>query len=65
MLIKPLIFSHVSPFRLIFPGSYKFQLRFMSLTPQRKGTFIKIECIKTKPCLCQRKMGRVRGSNLT
>jgi len=28
---------------------HKFQLHFMSLIPQIKGTFIKIECFKIKP----------------
>ena len=42
-----------------------FQLHFMSLMPQIKGTFIKIEPFKMKPCLSQKKMTRVRGSNIT
>jgi len=29
---------------------HKFQLHFMSLMPQIKRTFIKIECFKIKPC---------------
>jgi len=29
---------------------HKCQLHFMSLMPQTKGTFIKIECFKIKPC---------------
>ena len=32
---------------------HKFQLHFMSLIPQIKGTFIKIECFKIKPCQSQ------------
>jgi len=44
---------------------HKFQLHFMSLTPQIKGTFIKIERFKMKPCPSQMKMTRVRGSNIT
>jgi len=44
---------------------HKFQLHFMSLMPQIKGTFIKIERLKMKPCPSQRKMTRVRGSNIT
>jgi len=44
---------------------YKFQLHFMSLMPQIKGTFIKIEGFKMKPCPSQKKMTRVRGSNIT
>jgi len=43
----------------------KFQLHFMSLMPQIKGTFIKIECFNIKPCPSQKKMTRVRGSNIT
>jgi len=44
---------------------HKFQLHFMSLMPQMKGTFIKIERFKMKPCPSQKKMTRVRGSNIT
>jgi len=44
---------------------HKFQLHFMSLLPQIKGTFIKIEHFKMKPCPSQKKMTRVRGSNIT
>jgi len=44
---------------------HKFQLHFMSLMPQIKGTFIKIEHFKMKPCPSQKKMTRVRGSNIT
>jgi len=44
---------------------HKFQLHFMSLMPQIKGTFIKIERFKMKPCLSQKKMTRVCGSNIT
>jgi len=44
---------------------HKFQLHFISLMPQIKGTFIKIECFKMKPCPSQKKMTRVRGSNIT
>jgi len=43
---------------------HKFQLHFMSLMAQIKGTFIKIECFKIKPCLSQKKMTRVCGSNI-
>jgi len=43
----------------------KFQLHFMSLMPQIKGTFIKIEHFKMKPCPSQKKMTRVHGSNIT
>jgi len=43
----------------------KFQLHFMSLMHQIKGTFIKIERFKMKPCPSQKKMTRVRGSNIT
>jgi len=44
---------------------HKFQLLFMSLMPQIKGTFIKIDRFKIKPCPSQKKMTRVRGSNIT
>ena len=44
---------------------HKFQLHFMSLMPQIKGTFIKIGNFKMKPCPSQKKMTRVRGSNIT
>jgi len=44
---------------------HKFQLHFMSLMPQLKGTFIKIGRFKMKPCPSQKKMTRVRGSNIT
>jgi len=44
---------------------HKCQLHFMSLMPQIKGTFIKIECLKMKPCPSQKKMTRVRGNNIT
>jgi len=44
---------------------HNFQLHFMSLMPQIKGTFIKIERFKMKPCPSQRKMTRVCGSNIT
>jgi len=44
---------------------HKFHLHFMSLMPQIKGTFINIECFKMKPCPSQKKMTRVRGSNIT
>jgi len=43
----------------------KFQLHFMSLMPQIKGTFMKIERFKMKPWTSQKKMTRVRGSNIT
>ena len=42
----------------------KFQLHFMSLMPQIKGTFIKIERSKMKSCPSQKKMTRVRGRNI-
>jgi len=44
---------------------HKFQLHFMSLMPQIKGTFIKIEHFKMKPCPSQKKMTRVHQSNIT
>jgi len=44
---------------------HKFQLHFMSLMPQTKGTLIKIERFKMKSCPSPKKMTRVRGSNIT
>jgi len=44
---------------------HKFQLHFMSLMPQIKGTFIKIERFKMKPWTSQKKVTRVRGNNIT
>jgi len=44
---------------------HKFQLHFMSLMPQTKGTFIKIERSKMKLCPSQKKITRVRGNNIT
>jgi len=44
---------------------HKFQLHFMSLTPLIKGTFIKIERFKMKPCPSKKKMTRVCGKNIT
>jgi len=44
---------------------HKFQLHFMFLMPQIKGTLMKIECFKIKPCPSQNKMTRVHGSNIT
>jgi len=44
---------------------HKFQLHFMSLMPQIKVTFIKIECFKIKTCPSQNKMTRVHGSIIT
>jgi len=44
---------------------HKFQLHLMSLMPQIMGTFIKIEPFEMKPCPSQKKMTRVRGSNIT
>ena len=43
---------------------HKFQLHFMSLMPQIKGTFIKIEHFKMQPWPSQKKVTRVRGSNI-
>jgi len=43
----------------------KFQLHSMSLMPQIKGTFIKIDRFKMKPYPSQKKMTSVRGSNIT
>jgi len=44
---------------------HKFQLHFMSLMPQIKGTFIKIERLKMMPYPSQTKMTRVHQSNIT
>ena len=44
---------------------HKFQLHFMSLMPQIKGTLIKIEHFKIKPCPSKKKMTKVQGSNIT
>jgi len=44
---------------------HKFQLHFMSLMPQIKGTVIKIERFKMKPCPSKKKMTRVRGTTIT
>jgi len=44
---------------------HKFQLPFMSIMPQIKGTFVKIERFKMKPWPSQKKMKGVRGSNIT
>ena len=61
-------FSFLLQRKLILLGlswCHKFQLHFMSLMPQVKGTFIKIDRFKMKPCPSQKKMTRVRGSNMT
>jgi len=53
---------------LILPGlswCHKFQLHFMSLMPQIKGTLIKIEHFKMQSCPSKKKMTRVCGSNIT
>jgi len=44
---------------------HKFQPHFMSLIPQIKGTFIKIERFKMKACSSQKKITRVHGNNIT
>jgi len=44
---------------------HKFWLQFMSLTPQIKGTLIKIERFKMKSCPSQKKMTRLRESSIT
>jgi len=44
---------------------HKFQLHFVSLTPNIMGSFIKIERFKMKPCPSDKKMTRVCGSNIT
>jgi len=43
---------------------HKFQLHFMSLMTQIKGTFIKTYRFEMKSCPSQKKMTRVRGSNI-
>jgi len=43
---------------------HNFQLHLMSLMPQIKGTFIKIQRFKMKSCQSQKKMTRVCGSNI-
>jgi len=48
-----------------FSWCHKFELHVMSLMPQIKGTFIKIERFKMKSCPSQKKMTRVRESNIT
>ena len=55
---------YISSFSIL-SSCHKFQLHFMTLKPQTKGTFIKIEHFKMKPCPSQKKMTRVRGSNIT
>ena len=44
---------------------HKFLLLLIFLMPQIKGTFIKMECFKTKPCPSQMKMTRVHGRYIT
>ena len=44
---------------------HNFQLHFMSIMPQIKGMFIKIECFKIKTCPSQKKTIKVHGSNIT
>jgi len=59
-------FSSISlPSAVYISWCNKFQLHFMSLMPQIKGTFIKIDRFKMKSCPSQKKMTRVRGSNIT
>jgi len=48
-----------------FSWCHKFELHFLSFMPQIKGTFIQIERFKMNPCLSQKKMTRVHGSNIT
>jgi len=43
---------------------HKFQLHFISFMPLIKGTVIKIEHFKMKPCPSKKKMTRVCGSNI-
>ena len=44
---------------------HKFQLHFMFLMPQIKGTLIKIDRFKMKSCPSKKKMTRFCGSNIT
>jgi len=67
-LFYSFFFSFLLQPMLILTGMswcHKFQLHFMSLMPQIKGTFIKIERFKMNPCPSQKKMTSVRGSNIT
>jgi len=61
------IYSLPQPMLILtgFSWCHKFQLHFMSLMPNIKGTFIKIERFKMKPCPSQKKMTIVRGNNIT
>ena len=61
------IYSLLQPMLILtgFSWCHKFQLHFMSLMPNIKGTFIKIERFKMKPCPSQKKMTIVRGNNIT
>ena len=56
---------HPMPILTGLSWCHNFQLHFMSLMPQIKGTFIKIDRFKMKPYPSQKKMTRVRGSNIT
>jgi len=44
---------------------HKFQLHFLFLMSQIKGTFIKIQGFKMKSCPSQNEMTKVRGSSIT
>jgi len=50
---------------ILLDGASKEVVMPSSLMPQIKGTLIKIECFKIKPCPSQKKMTRVRGNNIT
>jgi len=66
-LFYSLFFYFLLQLMLILTGlswCHNFQLHFMSLMPQIKGTFIKIQCFKMKSCQSQKKMTRVCGSNI-
>ena len=54
--------AYVHPY---WPWCHKFQLPFLSIMPQIKGTFIKIERFKMKQWPSQKKMKWVRGSSIT
>jgi len=60
-------YFHLQPMFILAGLSWchKFELHFNSLMPQIKGTFIMIERLKMKPYPSQKKMTRVRGSNIT
>ena len=48
-----------------FSWCHKFELHLMYFMPQIKGTFLKIEHLKMKPCPSKKNMTRVHQSNIT